>query len=63
MKDLGYPFSDILAPIKDIKPRYLLRTKARHLKEMDGESWAVGEMLERACIYLDCLDFEPMQKK
>lgn len=33
--------------------RVILREKAQQLKQTDGEGWAVGEMLERACILLD----------
>ena len=45
----------IIDPIRD-HDRSLLRKVATNLKQTDGESWAVGEMLERACLYLDALD-------
>lgn len=45
----------VLTPIKDCRPRARLREIAIELKQMDGEHWAVGEMLERACICLDAL--------
>ena len=31
---------------QDIKT---LREKAKQLKQTDGEGWAIGEMVERAC--------------
>lgn len=42
----------ILDPIRQ-HDRPMLRQKARQLKQSDGEGWAVGELLERACIHLD----------
>ena len=36
------------------RPR--LRKIAQELKQADGERWAVGEMLERACIVLDAIE-------
>ena len=33
-----------------------LRRKAQHLKQTDGEGWAAGEMLTRACDYLGKID-------
>lgn len=45
----------LLDPIKDYRPRARLREIAVELKQMDGEHWMVGEMLERSCIFLDAL--------
>lgn len=42
----------ILDPIRQ-HDRPMLRMEAVHLKQKGGEAWAVGEMLERACIHLD----------
>ena len=36
---------------QDIK---MLRQKASELKQTDGEGWAVGKMVERACESLEC---------
>ncbi len=45
----------ILDPLKSHK-RAELRDIAIELKQMDGEHWAVGEMLERGCIFLDAYE-------
>jgi len=42
----------VLDPIRE-HDRKMLRVEAVHLKQKGGEAWAVGEMLERACIHLD----------
>jgi len=52
--DFRENFEMIIEPIKD-HDRPLLRKIAEDLKQKDGESWAVGEMLERACILLDAI--------
>ena len=39
--------------------RKLLWEKVGHLKQSDGEGWAVGEMLERACILFDAGEAMP----
>jgi hypothetical protein len=38
--------------------RPTLRQKAEQLKQTDGEGWAIGEMLERACIFLDVVEMD-----
>jgi len=43
---------EILNPI-NTHDRKRLREIVTELKQTDGEHWAVGEMLERACIFLD----------
>lgn len=45
----------VLDPIRE-QDRPMLREKARQLKQTDGEGWAVGELLERACIHLDACE-------
>lgn len=45
----------VLEPIK-AQRRATLRKIAIELKQMDGEHWAVGEMLERGCIFLDAYE-------
>ena len=50
-------FHRLLDPIRN-HPRPILREKAEQLKRSDGESWAIGELLERACIMLDALPLE-----
>lgn len=42
----------VLDPIRQ-HDRPMLRKVATHLKQRGGEDWAVGELLERACIHLD----------
>jgi|GEM_PF-6637446 len=54
--------SEILDPIRE-HVRLNLRQIAQRLKQNDGESWAVGEMLERACIYLDAVSMGDAQVK
>lgn len=49
---------EVLDPIRH-HHRPTLREKVTHLKQTDGEGWAVGEMLERACILLDALEMKP----
>jgi hypothetical protein len=47
----------VIDPIRNypaIRPR--LREIATELKHLDGEHWAVGEMLRRACLYLDACE-------
>ena len=48
-------YQQVFDPIKDHQ-RTTLREKAEQLKQSDGEDWAIGEMLERACILLDALE-------
>lgn len=45
----------VLEPIK-AQRRATLREIATELKQTDGEYWAVGEMLERGCIFLDAYE-------
>jgi len=47
--------TQLLDPIRG-QDRPRLREIATDLKQTDGEHWAVGEMLERACILLDALE-------
>ncbi len=46
-------FAAVLEPVAHPDVRARLREIAIELKHMDGEHWAVGEMLERACIVMD----------
>ena len=45
----------ILDPIESHE-RARLREIATGLKQMDSKHWAVGEMLERGCIFLDAYE-------
>jgi hypothetical protein len=45
----------VIDPIREHDRRFL-RKWVERLKTSDGEGWAVGEMLERACILLDALE-------
>lgn len=45
----------VLDPIRNHN-RPMLRKVVEQLKQASGEEWAVGEMLERACILLDMLE-------
>ncbi len=47
---------ELLDAVRHCSPP-LLREKARLLKQEDGESWAIGELVERACIMLDTLAY------
>ena len=38
--------------------RPLLRKEAERLKQKGGETWAIGEMVERTCIMLDGLNIK-----
>lgn len=46
----------VVAPIMD-RERAPLRQRAEQLKQTNAEGWAIGEMLERACILLDALEY------
>ena len=48
--------SDLLSPIAHPDVRAKLPEIAIELKRMDGEHWAVGEMVERAYLHLNSLD-------
>lgn len=54
IQDVGTQLLDVIR--KHNRPT--LRQIATDLKQVDGEHWAVGEMLERACILLDALEAE-----
>ena len=56
-QEQGYlAFLELLEKIRyHDRPR--LREIACNLKQTDGEGWAVGELLESACIYLDALEY------
>lgn len=43
----------VIEVVREYPYRPKLREIADELKRLDGEHWAVGEMLERACIFLD----------
>ncbi len=45
----------VFASIRDAD-RTSLRERAAQLKQTDGEGWAIGEMVERACIVLDAVE-------
>lgn len=47
----------VIDPIRN-HDRPMLWLVATDLKQSSGEGWAVGEMLERACILLDMLDVD-----
>ncbi len=47
----------VFAPIRE-QERASLRERAWQLKQTDGEGWAIGEMVERACIVLDAIERE-----
>ena len=47
-------FRSIIQPVRAPQIRATLRRIAdEELKRMDGEHWAIGEMLTRACLWLD----------
>jgi len=50
-------YKAVLVPLLK-QDRSLLRKKANQLKQTDGEGWAIGEAIERACILLDVLEVE-----
>lgn len=50
-------YIDIIAPLLRHERR-MLRVKANNLKQMDGEFWAIGEVITRACILLDALEMK-----
>jgi len=53
--ELVRALSGVIDPIRT-RERARLRDIATELKQTDGEHWAAGETLERACIFLDaCL--------
>lgn len=43
------------------RPR--LREEATWLKQKGGEAWAIGEMVERTCIFLDALNVGHQQEE
>ena len=47
-------YEDVVEPLKN-HTGHILREKARRLKQADGESWAIGEVIERACILRDAI--------
>jgi len=48
-------YKEVLDPLLK-HDRANLREKVKHLKQTDGEGWAIGEVIERACILFDALD-------
>lgn len=42
-----------LEPVRHPDVRSRLREIAKELKHRDGEHWAVGELVERVCIFMD----------
>ena len=55
-------YKEVVAPLLTHERR-ILREKATQLKQTDGEGWAIGEMVERACILLDALDTHKKHEK
>ena len=47
----------VVEPVRS-HDRPTLRRKAEELKQSDGEGWAIGEMLERACMLLDAMEMK-----
>lgn len=50
----------VLQPLMQ-QNRPVLRERATRLKQGDGESWAIGESIERACILFDAIELNPAQ--
>lgn len=48
-------YIDCLSPLTS-HDRKILREKADQLSQTDGEGWAIGEMIMRACIMFDALE-------
>jgi len=61
-KEVCKGYKEVLDPLLS-QNRSSLRKKATQLKQMDGEGWAIGETVERACILLDALDISNVKRE
>ena len=51
-------YREVLAAVRQ-HDRRMLRSEACHLKQRGGECWAIGEMVERACLQMDVEEVSP----
>jgi len=61
-KEVCKGYKEVLDPLLS-QNRSSLRRKATQLKQTDGEGWAIGEMVTRACILLDALDISKLNRE